>query len=107
VLAARDRVEGLDGCEEIANSQLIALQSRAEHLPWDELGTLVDELVEGVLTVGTALSPDDGLIISQAAVDSNARVNSLQSRSPLGIHPWSRSFRSTPCHPAGSSRRTS
>ena len=29
--------------------------------PWDQLGSLVDELVEGMLSVGSALSPDDGL----------------------------------------------
>jgi hypothetical protein len=33
-----------------------------EDIPGNKLGTLVDELVESVLTVGTALSPDDGLL---------------------------------------------
>jgi hypothetical protein len=33
-------------------------------IPRNELGALVDELVEGVLAVGTGLSPDDGLYVS-------------------------------------------
>jgi len=32
------------------------------NIPRNKLGTLVDKLVESVLTVGTALSPDDGLL---------------------------------------------
>jgi hypothetical protein len=33
-------------------------------IPRNKLGTLVDKLVESVLAVGTALSPDDGLLVS-------------------------------------------
>jgi hypothetical protein len=60
VLSARDGVEGLNGSEEITAGQREAC-SLVNHVPWDELGTLVNELVKGMLTVGTALSPDDGL----------------------------------------------
>ena len=48
VLAAADRVVGLDRCEEVS---------------WDEFGALVDELVEGVLAVGACCTPDDGLCV--------------------------------------------
>jgi len=63
VLSARDGVEGLDGSEEITKCQLSALMDNWD-IPRNELGSLVDKLVESVLTVGTALSPDDGLAIS-------------------------------------------
>lgn len=55
VLASGDRVERLDRGEEVAG---------------DELGALVDELVEGVLSVGSSLSPDDRarLIVDPRAV---------------------------------------
>lgn len=87
MLATGDGVECLDGSEEITR---------------DEFGSLVDELIEGVLTVGTALSPNDGLMVSEVK-----QYDSLQSRSLLWIHPWFGSFRSTPCLPVGSSRQTS
>jgi hypothetical protein len=63
VLSARDWVEGLDGSEEITECQL-PLHLYSGDIPWNKLGTLVDKLVESVLTVGTALSPDDGLLVS-------------------------------------------
>ena len=63
VLSARDGVEGLDGSEEITECQLSALMDNWD-IPRNELGSLVDKLVESVLTVGTALSPDDGLAVS-------------------------------------------
>lgn len=66
VLAARDGVQGLDWGEEVT---------------WDKLGALVDELVEGVLTVGTTLSPDDGLRISALVPIQFPCPHSLQSRS--------------------------
>ena len=61
VLSARDGVEGLDGSEEITECQLSAIMNDWD-IPRNELGSLVDKLVESVLTVGTALSPDDGLL---------------------------------------------
>lgn len=44
-----NRVESLDGGKEITRNHL---------------GTLMDELIEGVLTVGTRLAPDDGTSLS-------------------------------------------
>ena len=62
MLAARDGVEGLDRGEEITAGQSWIHNSKdRKNIPWDKLGTLVDELVEGMLTVGSALSPDDWL----------------------------------------------
>lgn len=45
-----------------------------DDLPRDELGTLVDQLVESVLTVGTALTPDNrsSLVVDSGAVLGNA-----------------------------------
>lgn len=65
VLAAGDRVEGFHRCQEITG---------------DELGTLVDELVECVLAVGTGLSPDDG---SRFVV---YKVSCLGNRLSVGFH---------------------
>ena len=60
VLSTRDGVEGLDGGKEVTDISFEPLQN-SRGSPWDKLCTLVDELVEGVLTVGSALSPDDRL----------------------------------------------
>ena len=34
--------------------------NRREEIAWDEFGSLVDQLVEGVLAIGACLTPDDG-----------------------------------------------
>lgn len=66
VLAARDWVKSLDRSEEITVGQyrvtFFALLG-CRDIPRDKLSTLVNELVESVLTVGSALSPDDWLEI--------------------------------------------
>lgn len=45
-----------------------------DNLPRNELGTLVDQLVESVLAVGTALTPDDraSLVVDLRAVLGDA-----------------------------------
>lgn len=45
-----------------------------DNLPRNELGTLVDQLVESVLAVGTALTPDDwaSLVVDSRAVLGDA-----------------------------------
>jgi hypothetical protein len=47
---------------------------RCNYVPRDELGSLVDELVEGVLTVGTTLSPDDGLLCQSWSAQVRGRL---------------------------------
>lgn len=67
VLATGDRVLGLGRGEEVTVRvshhvlYIIVRSGFKVDSPRDQLGTLVDELVEGVLAVGTGLSPDDGL----------------------------------------------
>lgn len=65
VLAVCDRVQGLDRSEEITR---------------DQLGTLVDELIESVLAVGSGLSPDDR---SSLVVDLLAGLGDALS---IGFH---------------------
>lgn len=78
VLAAGDRVERLNRGEEVAG---------------DELGALVDQLVEGVLAVRAGLSPDDGLH-EEHRVSSAFETLLLgsddvrQSGSRRGCRPW-------------------
>lgn len=51
--------------------------------PWDQLGTLVDELVERVLSVGTTLSPDDWLAGPRSALDT---LHTVLTHSSLVVH---------------------
>jgi hypothetical protein len=88
VLATRDGVEGLDRSEEITMGQSASIDHSKGDIPRDELGTLVNELVEGVLAVGTALSPDDGLSVFSCILTTYGAEDSLQSRSQPWIHPW-------------------
>ncbi|KAI3477404.1 hypothetical protein L1887_60923 [Cichorium endivia] len=58
--------EGLGLCEEVGEEDLVVLAERVlgldggDKVAGDELGALVDELIEGVLAVGACLTPDDG-----------------------------------------------
>jgi hypothetical protein len=61
MLATGNRVKRLNGSEEVTRQISKISSTRTHCLPWDELGTLVDKLVEGMLAVGTALSPDNWL----------------------------------------------
>jgi hypothetical protein len=48
----------------------VVADGRRQEVAGDQLGALVDQLVEGVLAVGTRLTPDDGagLVVNRLAV---------------------------------------
>lgn len=71
VLSTRDWVEGFDRGEEVAT---VSCDPRANS-PRDELGSLVDQLVESMLTVGTALSPDNRLDVSAGTAGKRTPVS--------------------------------
>jgi hypothetical protein len=65
VLSAGNGVLRLDGSKEVAKGQFHRHSTRVQaNSPGDELGALVDELVEGVLAVGPGLSPNNRLQMS-------------------------------------------
>ena len=58
--------QGLGLGKEIGHQEIVVRPKRVQRLikadkvAWDELGSLVDELIEGMLAVGSGLPPDNG-----------------------------------------------
>lgn len=67
-------------CEDVCHEQVVMSPEGIEgfgerdEIAWDESGSLVDQLVEGVLSIGAWFSPVDraGVVVDDRAIESNA-----------------------------------
>lgn len=67
-------------CEDVGHDQVVMSPEGVEgfgerdEVAWDESGSLVDQLIEGVLSVGAWFSPVDraGVVVDDRAIESNA-----------------------------------